>query len=195
MAFKQLTDKRVAVFFADGFEEVEAIAVVDLLFRAGIPCDTVSVSENLAVTSSREVTLVADRTIFDEGFDFDDYDMLVLPGGIPGMPNLKACEPLCDALKKHAEEGRGVAAICASPSILAELGILAGKHATANPHFQDVLASNGAVLEPGEKAVRDGNVITSQGMATAVWFGLEIVKYYASDEVVEHVKEGIVLMD
>lgn len=195
MAFKQLTDKRVAVFFADGFEEVEAIAVVDLLFRAGIPCDMVSVSDNLAVTSSREVTVVADRTVADEGFDFDEYDMLVLPGGIPGMPNLKACEPLCDALVKHAAEGRGVAAICASPSILAELGILEGKRATANPHFQDVLVEHGALLEAGEKAVTDGNVITSQGMATATWFGLEIVKRYVPAEVVERVKEGIVLMD
>ena len=195
MAFTPNTDKRVAVFFADGFEEVEAIAVVDLLFRAGIPCDMVSVSENLAVVSSREVTVVADCTIHEEGFDFDDYDMLVLPGGIPGMPNLKACEPLCDALKKHAADGRGVAAICASPSILAELGILAGKHATANPHFQQSVSDNGGILEAGAKAVTDGNVITSQGMATATWFGLEIVKYFVSDEVVEHVKEGIVLME
>lgn len=195
MAFKQLTDKRVAVFFAEGFEEVEAIAVVDLLFRAGIPCDMVSVSDQLQVTSSRDVTVVADRTVEDEDFDFDAYDMLVLPGGIPGMPNLKACDALCDALKKHAEQGLGVAAICASPSILAELGILEGKRATANPHFQKVLADHGAVVEAGAKAVVDGNVITSQGMATAVWFGLEIVKRYVPEEVVERVKEGIVLMD
>ncbi|WP_321972330.1 DJ-1 family glyoxalase III [Paratractidigestivibacter sp.] len=195
MAFTALTDKRVAVFFAAGFEEVEAIAVVDLLFRAGIPCDMVSITNNLQVTSSREVTVTCDRTIEDDDFDFDAYDMLVLPGGIPGMPNLKACEPLCEALKKHAAEGRGVAAICASPSILAELGILAGKRATANPHFQQSVVEGGGILEAGERAVTDGNVITSQGMATATWFGLEIVKRYVSDEVVEHVKEGIVLMD
>ncbi|WP_322151809.1 DJ-1 family glyoxalase III [Paratractidigestivibacter sp.] len=195
MAFTALTDKRVAVFFAAGFEEVEAIAVVDLLFRAGIPCDMVSITNNLQVTSSREVTVTCDRTIEDDDFDFDAYDMLVLPGGIPGMPNLKACEPLCEALKKHAAEGRGVAAICASPSILAELGILAGKRTTANPHFQQSVVEGGGILEAGERAVTDGNVITSQGMATATWFGLEIVKRYVSDEVVEHVKEGIVLMD
>ena len=195
MAFTQNTDKRVAVFFAAGFEEVEAIAVVDLLFRAGIPCDMVSVTADLQVTSSREVTVVCDRSIEEDDFDFDAYDMLVLPGGIPGMPNLKACEPLCDALKKHAAEGRGVAAICASPSILAELGILAGKHATANPHFQQSVVDNGGILEADARAVTDGSVITSQGMATATWFGLEIVKRYVSDEVVERVKEGIVLMD
>ena len=88
-----------------------------------------------------------------------------------------------------------MAAICASPSILAELGILEGKRATANPHFQNVVTEHGGVLEADKKAVTDGNVITSQGMATAVWFGLEIVKRYVPAEVVEHVKEGIVLMD
>ena len=148
MAFKQLTDKRVAVFFAAGFEEVEAIAVVDLLFRAGIPCDMVSITEYLQVASSRDVTVVCDRSITEDDFDFDAYDMLVLPGGIPGMPNLRACEPLCDALVKHAADGRGVAAICASPSILAELGLLDGRAATSYPSFQQVLADHGARVHP-----------------------------------------------
>lgn len=196
MAFKANTNKRVAVFFADGFEEVEAIAVVDLCYRAGIPCDMVSISDNLLVTSSREVPVVCGRTVEDEGFDFCDYDMLVLPGGIPGMPNLHACEPLCEALRAAAADPeRSVAAICASPSILADLGILSGKRCTANPHFQDACAQAGGEVLPDERAVVDGNVITSQGMATATWFGLEIVRYLVGDEAVEHVKEGIVLMD
>ena len=100
--FRQKTDKRVAVFFAEGFEEVEAISVVDILFRAGIPCDMVSITGELNVTSSREVTVVCNRSIADEGFDFDEYDMLVLPGGIPGMPNLRDCAPLCNALVRFA---------------------------------------------------------------------------------------------
>ena len=93
--FKQATDKRVAVFIAPGLEEIEGLTVVDLLFRAGIPCDTVAVTPDHTVTSSHEVTIVCKRSIADEGFSFDDYDMLVLPGGIPGTPNLRACEPLC----------------------------------------------------------------------------------------------------
>lgn len=192
--FRQKTDKRVAVFFAEGFEEVEAISVVDILFRAGIPCDMVSITGELNVTSSREVTVVCNRSIADEGFDFDEYDMLVLPGGIPGMPNLRDCAPLCNALARFAEAGRGVAAICASPSILAELGILRGRRATANPGFQDVCAEHGAEVLPGERAVRDGNVITSQGMATATYFALEIVDYYLGKDAVDDVCEGIVLM-
>ena len=189
--FRQKTDKRVAVFFAEGFEEVEAISVVDILFRAGIPCDMVSITGELNVTSSREVTVVCNRSIADEGFE---YDMLVLPGGIPGMPNLRDCAPLCNALVRFAEAGRGVAAICASPSILAELGILRGRRATANPGFQDVCAEHGAEVLPGERAVRDGNVITSQGMATATYFALEIVNYYLGKDAVDDVCEGIVLM-
>ena len=192
--FKQKTDKRVAVFFAEGYEEVEAIAVVDICHRAGIPCDMVSVTGENDVTSSRGVTVVCGRSIEDAGFDFDAYDMLVLPGGIPGMPNLRACEPLCDALVKHFREGRGVAAICASPSILAELGILDGLRCTANPGFQDACAQRGGKVLAGERAVRDGNVITSQGMATATWFALEIVRYYLGDEAVAAVCEGVVLM-
>ena len=185
--FRQKTDKRVAVFFAEGFEEVEAISVVDILFRAGIPCDMVSITGELNVTSSREVTVVCNRSIADEGFDFDEYDMLVLPGGIPGMPNLRDCAPLCNALVRFAEAGRGVAAICASPSILAELGILRGRRATANPGFQDVCAEHGTEVLPGERAVRDGNVITSQGMATATYFALEIVDYYLGKDAVDDV--------
>lgn len=192
--FKQKTDKRVAVFFAEGFEEVEAIAVVDILYRAGIPCDMVSVTGEKHVTSSREVTVACGRSIEDEDFDFDAYDMLVLPGGIPGMPNLRACSPLCNALVRFADEGRGVAAICASPSILAELGILRGRRCTANPGFQDACAEHGGEVLAGERAVRDGNVITSQGMATATYFALEIVDYYLGKDAVDDVAEGIVLM-
>ena len=119
MAFKQLTDKRVAVFFAAGFEEVEAIAVVDLLFRAGIPCDMVSIAEDLQVASSRDVTVVCDRSIFEDDFDFDAYDMLVLPGGIPGTPNLAANKTVTETCKAFAAAGKKVAAICAAPNVLA----------------------------------------------------------------------------
>ena len=191
--FRQATDRRVAVFVADGLEEVEGLTVVDLLFRAGIPCDKVSVSHSLEVTSSHAVTIVCDRTVFDEGFSFDDYDMLVLPGGIPGTPNLKACAPLTDALARFVGEGRQVAAICAAPSILAELGLLAGRRATSNPNFQHVLAEQGATLCAHDPVVVDGNVTTSQGMGTAIAFGLQIVRHFLGDEAVERVSTGIVL--
>jgi len=191
--FKEATDRRVAVFLADGLEEVEGLTVIDLLFRAGIPCDKVSVSRSREVTSSHQVTLVCDCTVHDAGFSFDDYDMLVLPGGIPGTPNLKACDSLAAALVRFAREGRQIAAICAAPSILAELGLLTGRRATSNPNFQHVLVEHGAELCEHDPVVVDGNIITSQGMGTAIAFGLQIVRHFLGDEAVEHVSSGIVL--
>ena len=191
--FKQSCDKRVAVFVAPGLEEIEGLTVVDLLFRAGIPCDTVAIGVERQVTSSHEVTIMCDRTISDEGFSFDDYDMLVLPGGIPGTPNLRACEPLCAALKSFASAGKPLSAICAAPSILAELGLLEGRRATANPGFQHVLAEHGATLVSDEPVVVDGPFTTSQGAGTAMAFALEIVRRFLGDEAVERVREGVVL--
>lgn len=191
--FKQESDARVAVFVAPGLEEIEGLTVVDLLFRAGVPCDTVAVTSERQVTSSHEVTIVCDRSIADAGFSFDEYDMLVLPGGIPGTPNLRACEPLCAALRDFAAAGRPLAAICAAPSILAELGLLEGRRATSNPGFQHVLAERGAELLADEPVVVDGNLITSQGAGTAMLFGLEIVRHFLGDEAVERVRAGVVL--
>lgn len=191
--FRQATERRVAVFVAPGLEEIEGLTVVDVLYRAGVPCDTVSVTSGREVTSSHEVTIVCDRSIADEGFSFDDYDMLVLPGGIPGTPNLRACELLCSALVEFSRSGRALAAICAAPSVLAELGLLEGRRATANPGFQHVLAERGALLVPDEPVVADGGVITSQGAGTAMLFGLEIVRHFLGDEAVERVRDGVVM--
>ena len=191
--FKQASEKRVAVFVAPGLEEIEGLTVVDLLFRAGIPCDTVAITPERTVTSSHEVTIVCKRSLFDEDFSFDDYDMLVLPGGIPGTPNLRACAPLCEELAARAVAGRPLAAICAAPSILAELDLLDGRRATSNPGFQHVLAEHGAVLLADEPVVVDANLITSQGAGTAMLFALEIVRHYLGDEAVGRVREGVVL--
>lgn len=191
--FKQASEKRVAVFVAPGLEEIEGLTVVDLLFRAGIPCDTVAITPERTVTSSNEVTIVCKRSLLDEDFSFDDYDMLVLPGGIPGTPNLRACAPLCEELAARAAACRSLAAICAAPSILAELGLLEGRRATSNPGFQHVLAEHGAVLLADEPVVVDANLITSQGAGTAMLFALEIVRHYLGDEAVERVREGVVL--
>ena len=191
--FTQATDRSVAVLVAPGLEEIEGLTVVDLLYRAGVPCDTVAITPEREVTSSHEVTIVCKRSIADEGFSFADYDMLVLPGGIPGTPNLRACAPLTDELASRAREGRPLAAICAAPSILAELGILEGRRATSNPGFQHVLEEHGAELLPHEPVVVDGNLITSQGAGTAMLFALEIVRHYLGDDAVDRVRAGVVL--
>ena len=124
-------DRKVALFLANGCETIEALTVADLLYRAGIPCTKVSVNSTPVVVTSHNVTVVADTTI--DHLNFDDYDMLVLPGGIPGTPNLKACEPLMVQVVRFHAEGKMIAAICAAPSIFAELGLLKGVPAACNP--------------------------------------------------------------
>ncbi len=176
------TPIHVALFLADGCEEIEALTVADLLYRSGIPCTTVSVMGRPTVTSSHKIVITADTVI--EDIDPEDYSMLVLPGGIPGTPNLAACQKLTEAVTSFAgrgDEGKAVAAICAAPSILANLGILEGKDATCNPCVNDVLEEKGA-HRTEDPAVTCGNVITSRGMGTAIDFGLAIVSYYKGAE-------------
>lgn len=189
--FKQASDKRVAVFVAPGLEEIEGLTVVDLLFRAGIPCDTVAVAESRDVVSSHEVHIVCDRCVMDEGFSFDDYDMLVLPGGMPGTLNLRDCEPLAEALKDHASRGLPVSAICAAPTVLAGLGILKGRRACCYPGMQDQLEAGGAEVTFDEVTV-DGNVTTSRGLGTAIPFGLAIIERYLGKAEADRIAKAIV---
>lgn len=187
--FQATTDRRVALFIAPGLEEVEALAVVDLLFRAGIATDMISVTDERTVVSSHNIIVTCNRTMGEA--DLADYDMLVLPGGLPGATNLRACQPLMDEIMARARAGRPLAAICAAPSILAELGLLQGRQATSNPGFIAALAEHGARTSEASVVV-DGNIITSRGMATAIDFGLEIVRHYLGDEAVEDLKTKIV---
>ena len=180
----------VYVFLADGFEDIEALAPIDILRRANVDVKTVGVTGK-EVTSSHGVTVKADISVSDIKLD-SDLELIVLPGGMPGTLNLKACELLTAAVKAFDQVGKGVAAICAAPSILAELGILTNRPATSNPNFQHVLVENGAILSE-EPAVVDSNVITSKGMATAIPFGLEIVRWFLGDAAVEDLKPRIVL--
>lgn len=180
---------KIAVFIADGSEEVEAITPVDLLRRAKIDCDVVSVMEGNTVTASRGIVITADKNIKD--IDFAEYDMLVLPGGIKGTENLGSTKALTDALVEFNKAGKGIAAICAAPTIFSGLGILAGKEATCNPGFFDVLGKEGAQVDKDAPVVRTGNIITSQAMGTSHDFGLEIVKYFAGEEAAATLKSNI----
>lgn len=199
--FKKSCNRRVAIFFAEGLEEVEALAPANILFRAGVPCDLVAIAPDLLVQSSHDIYVRCDRSITDAGFDFDEYDLLFLPGGMPGTLKLKACKSLRAALLRFAEAGRGegsagkqLAAICAAPSILAELGLLEGKRATANPGFQNVLSKHAAQVCADEPVVEDDNIITSQGMGTAVDLGLVLVRRLCGKEAAERVKSEIVVL-
>ena len=161
--------KRVLVFLADGFEECEALLVVDILRRAGAEVTTASVMEHRCVVSTHGVKLYAD--VMPADVDTASYDAVVLPGGIPGTPNLAAAPVVAETCTAFAGEGKLVAAICAAPSILGSLGILKGKKATVYPGMEQTLI--GAQPTAGEVVV-DGNVITSRSMGTAIPFALTI---------------------
>ncbi len=180
---------KIAVFIADGSEEVEAITPVDLLRRAKIDCDVVSVMEGNTVTASRGIVITADKNIKD--IDFSDYDMLVLPGGIKGTENLGSAKALTDAVVEFNKAGKGIAAICAAPTIFSGLGLLEGKEATCNPGFFNVLEKEGALLDKDAPVVRSGNIITSQAMGTSHDFGLEIVRYLAGEDTSATLKSNI----
>ncbi len=175
------------LFLADGFETVEALTPVDMMRRAAIPVTTVAIGPKTTVISSHRVKVEADTT-FDMA-DFSDAEMLILPGGMPGSNNLRADDRLCDLLKAHASKGGDVAAICAAPFVLGELGILKGKKATCYPGMESKL--EGAIIS-SEPVVTDGNCITSRGMGTAIEFGAAILEKLADKATADHVKESII---
>ncbi|MCD8120281.1 MAG: DJ-1/PfpI family protein [Lachnospiraceae bacterium] len=174
---------KVYAFLADGMEEVELLAVTDCLTRAGVSVEMVSVMKRTEVVSAHGVTILADSLI--ENVDAADADVLFLPGGMPGTTNLGNCELLTDMLKAQAAAGRRIAAICAAPSVLGELGLLNGKRATCYPGFEGKLYGATAT---GEKVVTDGNITTAKGMGAAIDLGLELIRLLVSEE--EAVKVG-----
>lgn len=178
---------KVCVFLADGFEEIEGLTVVDILRRAGVETQMVSVKEEREVTGSHKIPVQADVCLKD--MDVSDAELLVLPGGMPGTLNLGACKELTELLVKFHGEGKKVAAICAAPSVLGDLGLLKGRKACCYPGFEDRLAGAEVVYE--EVAV-DGNVTTSRGMGTAIPFALALTAQLVSEEKAQELKEGII---
>lgn len=178
---------RTAIFLADGYEEIEALAVVDIFRRAGIEMDMVSISDELLTNGSHKIQVMADKIIKD--IDFAEYDMLVLPGGLKGMQNLEACEPLMQQIDAFFENNKYIAAICASPSIFGRRGILSGRQATAYPGFEEELAG-ATVVDAG--AVRCGHVITGRSMGSAIEFGLLLVETLLGKDKAEEIAKQIV---
>ena len=180
---------KVFAFLAEGLEEVECLAVVDVLRRAGVETRLVSITGNRMVTGSHNITIQADA-LFEE-VNPDEADLLFLPGGVPGTPNLKAHEGLAVALVKANKQGRRVAAICAAPSILGELGLLEGRRATCFPGFEETFPEGAYAGE--KRVVVDGNIITASAMGQALPFALAILNDIAGEVAVAKVREGIQL--
>jgi len=178
---------KTAIFLADGFEEIEALTVVDLLRRANIEISTVSIMGRKNVTGSHNITVEADSLL--EETDFDSLDMLILPGGMPGTTNLADCKALTDKIKEFDEKDKMLCAICAAPTVFGKLGILKGKKACCFPGREEDLL--GADVQTSS-VTTDGHFITSRGMGTAIDFGLAIIEHYQGSDAATSMASKIV---
>ncbi|OGO82920.1 MAG: thiamine biosynthesis protein ThiJ [Clostridiales bacterium GWD2_32_19] len=176
----------VYIFLADGFEEIETITPIDILKRAGIDIKMISISDSLEVCGAHGITMIADET-FDES-DFLDAEMLILPGGKKGTENLAKHDELRSLIIEKNEKNKYIAAICAAPAILGQMGLLQNKTATCYPGNEGML--KGAKLSDSN-VVSDGNIITSRGPGTAQNFGLRIVKMLKGKEIAEKLNESM----
>jgi 4-methyl-5(b-hydroxyethyl)-thiazole monophosphate biosynthesis len=171
--------KRVVVFLADGFEEVEAITPVDYMRRAGIEVCTVSLNTDTAVRGSHAITVLADTSL--EALSLTGWDGVLLPGGGRGAENLAASRTVGDFLKSLSAEGKLVAAICASPAVvLAPLGLLFGRRFTCYPGMEERVS--GATWTEGDVVV-EGNIITSRGAGTAGRWAAALISYLVGTDI------------
>ncbi len=177
---------KVYAFLAEGSEEVELLAVTDVLIRGGQDVTLVSVTGKKDVVTAHKVKLQADLE-FSEA-DFSDADLLFLPGGMPGTKNLEAHEGLGAVLKMAYEKNTRIAAICAAPSVLGKLGLLEGKKATCFPGFEGELKGAKYV---SQGVVTDGTITTARGLGYALDLGIELLKYLASEEEARKIKGAI----
>ena len=178
----------VYVLLGTGFEEVEAIAPVDLMRRAGIEVQTVGITGK-TVAGSHKIPVEAD--ILPENMDLESMDMIVLPGGLGGVASARASQAALDALRWGWEHDRFVAAICAGPTVLADLGIPDGKKATCFPGCEGQRGT--ADMVPGVAALRDGKLITGTSAGCAIPFALELIKALKGSEAADKVAKQIVI--
>jgi 4-methyl-5(b-hydroxyethyl)-thiazole monophosphate biosynthesis len=180
--------KNILVHLATGFEETEAITIIDILRRAAFNVSTVSVTDKLKVTGSHGISVEADQLYVDT--DYDNATMIILPGGMPGASNLKNHKGLTRQLQKFNEEKRLIGAICAAPMILGSLGFLEGRKAVCYPGFESEL--KGATVSNAPFAV-DGHIVTGRGVGTAVAFSLEIVRLLDGESKASKLRSDLVV--
>lgn len=178
----------VYMLLGTGFEETEAVAPLDLLRRAGVDVLTVGI-DGKTVTGSHKIKVEADITIGE--MDLTTMEMIVIPGGLGGVASLRACPEALEALRFGWENGKYVAAICAGPTVLADLGIMDGKKATCYPGQEIHMGS--AIMQENQAVVVDGKVITGTSAGTAIPFGLALVAALKGRETAEAIRKQIVI--
>ena len=176
---------KVYEFLADGFEEIEGLAPVDILRRGGVDIKTVSITGNDFVETSHGVTIKADLK-FEDIRNFDDADMMLLPGGMPGSTNLNNHDLLKKALLEQNNKGKRIGAICAAPMVLGGLGLLNGKKATCSPGFQKYMTGADYTAELFQI---DGNIITGEGPAATLPYAYKILSFFIGDKATEDLQE------
>lgn len=178
---------KVYEFLANGFEEIEALAPVDILRRGGVDVKTVSITASTSVETAHGVTIIADCH-FDD-VDLSDADLLILPGGMPGAQNLLDHAGVREAVTRQVEAGKLMAAICAAPMVLGQLDLLVGRRATCYPGFERFL--NGAEYTE-ELVTVDGNITTGRGPGAAMTFGYQLLSNFIPQEEVDAMKKGMI---
>ncbi len=176
----------VYCFLADGFEEVEAIAPIDMLRRAGVEVKTVGVTGEV-IDGRHGIKVIPDIDMKDIVLD-ENLEAVILPGGLPGATNLEESAAVQNAIDFANENGKLICAICAAPQILGHKGLLDGKEAIAYPGFEDEL--KGAIIS-NDYVVRDGNFITAKGAGVATEFGLKIVSALKDEALAENIGKAI----
>lgn len=175
----------VYVFLADGFEEMEFTIPVDILRRAGVDVTTVGIGKKL-ITGAHDIKIQAD--ILDKEIIKQDFEMIVLPGGMPGSTNLDQSDIVDKFISTAVEKDKYIAAICAAPFVLGKRDILQGKNAVCFPGFEKYL--NGAIIVD-QSVVVDGKIITAKGAGVAFEFGLELVKLLKGEDISKKLKENM----
>lgn len=180
---------KLYLHLAEGFEEIEAITVIDVLRRAGIDIETVSITGSKEVKGAHDIKVVSDKHF--EEVDYNNCEMIIFPGGMPGTMNLESHKGLSKKVMEFQQEGKWIAAICAAPKILGNLELLVGKDATCYPGFEEEL--KGANIS-SDAVVQSDKIITSKGPGTAMLFALRIVEVLKGKEIAEDLKGKMIVL-
>lgn len=181
--------KRVLVPLASGFEEIEAVAIIDILRRAHMHVVVAGIGGR-TIVGSHTIAVVADRAI--EEVSREEFDLIVLPGGMAGTTVLAESDLLGEMLKKQNEAGKWIGAICAAPTVLEKLGLLEGKRVTAHFSVRDKLTSG---QYSADRVVQDGNIVTSRGAGTAIEFALKLVEELSGPKEVERIAHAVIVAE